>query len=88
MLLEDFRNQREEFERLGKQAPRISARPPNSFLAGNGETCRTCEHAVRVEAGNKYVHKCLKNEARWTHSVNTDIRLKDAACSEYEKEDE
>ena len=85
MFLEDFRHQREEFERLGKQAPRLAARPPNAVLAKTGETCRTCAHAVRREYANVH-HKCGLNRDRWTASVNTDIRLKDAACNLYENE--
>lgn len=85
MLLEDFRNQREQFEKMGKAAPRLAARPPNSVLANNGETCRSCKFATRIEYGKAF-HKCLKNRERWTHSINTDIRLKDPACGFWEKE--
>jgi hypothetical protein len=45
-----------------------------------GETCKTCGRCHRMHAGNKTFYKCGANQSNWTHSVNTDIRLKSPAC--------
>lgn len=47
-----------------------------------GETCGTCAHAYCVEYAKRY-HKCRLVKA--TRGPGTDIRLKWAACSRFEK---
>ena len=83
--LEEFYEQRELFEKLGKDAPRKAARPPNSYTLTTGETCRTCVHSGYVQYASRF-YKCGLNRANWTNGKGTDIRLKDAACNFYEAE--
>jgi hypothetical protein len=52
-------------------------------LAGtgpSGETCGTCNHAMRKRLHKKNVYKCGCNVPHWTHGRKTDILLKTPAC--------
>lgn len=64
--------------------PRGYAAPPGTGPAG--ETCKTCEHIVRVKYHNNTYRKCRLREATWNHSGGTDIRAKFPACRFWEKE--
>jgi hypothetical protein len=53
------------------------------LLAGNGETCRTCAHAV----GRRYAKTYWKcDRVRDSHCAATDIRLSWPACALWEAE--
>jgi hypothetical protein len=62
--------------------PKGYAAPPGS--GPKGETCGTCQHAVRVNGGRKDYWKCSLLRNRWTSSYGTDIRLKWASCRHWE----
>jgi len=62
-------------------APRGGADRPGTGPIG--ETCGSCEHSVRVGHGGH--PKCELTRACWTHSPRTDIRMRWAACSKWEK---
>lgn len=49
-----------------------------------GQTCRTCEHRVKLSAGNKTFYKCGKNRHNWGSSIASDIVLKTPACNLWE----
>lgn len=51
-------------------------------LAGNGETCGTCRHIVRIQWRSRTYLKC--EEAGITHGPGTDIRAKWPACRSWE----
>lgn len=59
---------------------------PNGYAARpgsgpKGETCKTCEFAVKSQGGRRYYWKCKKlGVMNWTHGPGTDIRLKSPAC--------
>jgi hypothetical protein len=79
MFLEDFRNQREVFEKLGKNAPRLAARPPNSYLAENGETQRRILlrqniHQSDAEISNDWYRNSLCGHLRWVRAGELKIR--------------
>lgn len=57
--------------------------PPGS--GPPGETCRTCEHRMKLRAGNKKFYKCDKNRHRWGNSTASDIVLKTPACRLWEQ---
>jgi hypothetical protein len=80
--LDELRTQRDSFIRAGV---RREARPTH-LLAGNGKTCRTCRHALRISYAKGF-YKCNLVRDRWTHGTGTDIRLKDPACSFYDEKD-
>lgn len=44
-----------------------------------GETCKTCQHLVRVKYGKTYI-KCNVIRASWTSGPGTDIRAKTPSC--------
>jgi hypothetical protein len=48
-----------------------------------GETCGSCEHLVRARYGRH--PKCLLTRAAWTHGPRTDVRVRWAACSKWER---
>lgn len=64
-------------------APRGGADRPGTGPAG--ETCGSCKHMVRTYTGSKHFPKCGLNRACWTHGAKTDIRVRWAACSKWEK---
>lgn len=63
-----------------KNAARGNAAPIGS--GPQGETCKTCIHSYSSEMASRY-WKCDLVKA--THSPKTDIRLKWASCSRWEK---
>ena len=63
--------------------PKGNAAPIGS--GPKGETCRTCAHSRCVRLAKVY-HKCALVKA--TGGPGTDIRLKWAACSRFEKRKE
>lgn len=46
-----------------------------------GESCGTCENAVKRNGGRRYYWKCMLMAKVWTASYGTDIRLKSPACA-------
>lgn len=46
------------------------------------ETCKTCQHARRVEHHDSVYWKCYFTV--WTHGAGTDLRLKWPACERWE----
>lgn len=62
--------------------PKGNAAPIGSGPAG--ETCKTCAHSYCVKCAKTY-HKCDLVKA--TGGPGTDIRLKWAACSRWEKKE-
>lgn len=57
-----------------------------------GETCKTCEHKIKVNGGNKDYWKCHKftspsrigQKWQWSGCTSSDIRLKAPACRLWE----
>ena len=49
-----------------------------------GETCKTCQHIVRMVRARAYL-KCDLNRARWTHGGASDIRANSPACNRWEQ---
>lgn len=60
--------------------PRGHVAPPGT--GPTGETCGSCEHLVRRQMGKTFL-KCGLAAYRWTGGGATDIRAKDAACSQW-----
>lgn len=60
------------------------AAPPGS--GPKGETCRSCEHAVKRGGVAGSYHKCNLMARFWTGGAGTDILLRAPACSRWEKE--
>lgn len=61
------------------------AAPPGTGPAG--ETCKSCEHAVRSSANTAGTYrKCLLMESVWTGGPGTDILFRSPACRHWEKE--
>lgn len=64
--------------------PKGHAQPPGSGPAG--ETCGTCAAYSRINDGTAGTfRKCGKAQHKWTHGPGSDIRKRDAACTEWEK---
>lgn len=49
-----------------------------------GETCKTCKNLARNERAKTYL-KCWLMRDHWTGGGATDVRVKDPACSFWEK---
>lgn len=65
--------------------PNGYAAPPGTGPVG--ETCKTCEHAVRTSSGTAGTYrKCLLMERVWTGGPGSDILFKSPACRHWEKE--
>ena len=65
-------------------APRGGADRPGT--GPKDETCGSCKHLVRVRTGaGKAFPKCGLNRAAWTHGGKTDVRVRWAACSKWER---
>jgi len=64
-------------KRIKYKANGYAARPGSG---PSGETCKTCDHAVRCHHGNKHYWKCTLMRQKWTGSYGTDIRLKSPSC--------
>ena len=59
-------------------------------LAPKGATCRTCKHRIRFELNYhslKVVQCCGMQPSRRSNSGYKIIKVKDAACYMYKKED-
>ena len=80
----DFPSLRQKKANAGK--PQGYAAPPGT--GPRGETCGSCEFAVRRQFNVKHFWKChmyLKiYGVRWTNSYGTDIRLKSPACKHWQ----
>jgi hypothetical protein len=59
--------------------------PKTPGSGSEGETCKTCEHRVRMSAGNRKFYKCAMNREKWGNSIASDIVLKMPACALWEK---
>ena len=68
---------------FSKNDPKGYAGTPGS--GPKGETCKTCEHRVKLRANSKRFYKCGKNKAHWSRSITTDIVLKMPACLHWEQ---
>ena len=72
---------------VGERTPRSRKRSrptPEPIGSGpEGETCKTCRYATRVDYHDKRYYKCDLIE-QWTHGPGTDIRLKWPACAKWE----
>jgi len=72
-------------EAAGKRKPTVK----NGYAAQpgtgpEGETCKTCEHKVRLgRHGGKSFLKCKQREATWTNGEGTDILARTPACSKW-----
>lgn len=64
--------------------PRGYADRPGTGPAG--ETCGSCAHHVSKRMSKRY-HKCGLTAACWTGGRRTDILVRAAACSKWEKEE-
>lgn len=76
------------FSDLGNPKQYVGKGKANGYysLPGSGpegETCRTCNHYVRIHHARVY-RKCLKNEAKWTKGKGSDILASAPACSGWE----
>ena len=75
--------------------PRARTRPPKKTgyaarpgTGPEGETCKTCEHYVRVSYHGKLWRKCFLMRRFWTHGPGTDIKAGSPACRKWaQKED-
>lgn len=54
------------------------AAPPGT--GPQGERCRSCAHAVRVQGNTRNFAKCGLMRDHWTHGPGSDIRLRDPSC--------
>lgn len=63
--------------------PRGYAAQPGTGPAG--ETCRTCRHNVTTQYTAMAYHKCELMRAVWTSGRATDILVRSAACSKWER---
>ncbi len=68
--------------RRATERPRGHAARPNT--GPEGETCGSCRHLVRRQMSKTYP-KCGLNRAGWTRGPATDVRVRDPACSKWEK---
>lgn len=86
MMTDLFGAETKEPETKSKRtyAARGFAARPGSGPAG--ETCRSCDHSTRVQAGAGTVWKCALGKASWTKSPKTDIRINAEACELWEKD--
>lgn len=72
--------------------PKVRVKYPKNGYASTpgsgppGEFCKTCLHCAKVDGGQRYFHKCLLIEKRWTNSYGTDVLLKSPACRRWEKQ--
>ena len=75
---------RQRKENAGR--PQGYAAPPGT--GPRGETCRTCEFAVRRQGGRKFYWKCAAwlriYHRQWNNSYGTDILLKSPACKHWQ----
>lgn len=86
-----------QIERVASAPPagekkKRKATKPNGYAAlpgtgPEGETCGSCAHHVRTAWSRTY-HKCGLNRVNWTHGPGSDIRVRSAACSRWEKSEE
>ena len=54
-----------------------------------GETCKTCEHAVRVSGNTANTYrKCALMREHWTGGPGSDILFRSPACRHWEREKE
>jgi hypothetical protein len=60
---------------------RSYAHPDRPGTGPQGEACASCSHVRRV---GRYF-KCAVIKESWTHGPGSDLRLKDKACSRWEK---
>lgn len=67
---------------FSKNDPKGYAHTPGT--GPKGETCKTCEHRVKLRANSKRFYKCGKNRDNWSHSITSDIVLKMPACNLWE----
>ncbi len=75
-----------------KRARRRASEVPRGYYAApgtgpDGQTCKSCRHAVAVEYSKKY-WKCEKARSHWTGGPRTDIRLRSPACVGWEAKEE
>jgi hypothetical protein len=67
--------------------PNGYAAPPGTGPAG--ETCKSCEHGVRVSANTAGTYrKCLLTKDNWTGGPGSDILFRSPACRLWEREKE
>jgi hypothetical protein len=65
---------------------------PNGYAAPpgtgpTGETCKSCEHAVRTSGSTAGTYrKCLLMKAHWTGGPGSDILFRSPACRKWERE--
>lgn len=52
-----------------------------------GETCGGCEHRTFRLGGVRAYSKCGLAKGRWTHGSGSDIRLRDPACSRWQRKE-
>ncbi|KQQ39084.1 hypothetical protein ASF58_23370 [Methylobacterium sp. Leaf125] len=74
--------ERKRMLRRAAERPRGHAARPGTGPAG--ETCGSCEHLVRRQRSKTYP-KCGLNRAGWTCGPASDVRVRDPACSKWEK---
>jgi len=53
-----------------------------------GQTCGTCRHASAIDHNARRYYKCGKCRCYWTHGAGSDIKLKWAACREWQPVEE
>lgn len=66
----------------GTAKPRGYFGPPGA--GPKGETCKGCQHLVRVRLSSKVVYKCGEARAKWTGGRGSDILLRSPACIRWE----
>jgi hypothetical protein len=77
-----------------KRALRQASETPRGYVMPSGtgprgETCKSCRHSAvkqpRGGSGNYWGCLLFDRDSGWTHGPRTDIRLRYAACSKWEK---
>lgn len=90
MAISTMSDQPDLFDDMGRdplntaRIRRNGATPAEIGTGPEGETCKTCKFATYIEHANRY-YKCVLMKNSWTAGPGTDIRLKWAACSFWEK---
>ena len=76
-------DQIELFDVGERRAPTPGATPSLIGSGPDGETCRTCKNAVRLDYHDKAYWKCGLMRSVWTHGAASDIKLKWPACGDW-----
>ena len=70
---------------VGKRKPwhKLKGYPAKPGTGPEGMACKDCVYCHKIIL-SKTFYKCVNCRVAWTNSVNTDIKLKSPACSEFQ----